>query len=263
MRYVRIFLLHFQYVFERRGVSLVWFLIALFDPLIFLFFWKSVLTKGSINGWSLSSVASYYFLLIIASAMLMSHIEDDVAHEDIEQGQLVKYIIKPFSYYWINFIREIPYRLLQGFFGIIVCLFFVNLFGQFFTISSNIFIILLSFITVIFAFMLSHVFKMVLGLTAFWFTDARGFYSFIDIAITIFAGYILPLDLMPDTISRIAKALPFSYMIYYPVISFQGKLPLLGVVYVICNQLLWIGIFAMLYRFLWNKGIRKFTGMGQ
>lgn len=262
-RFSHIFFLHFQYVFERRAVSFVWFLISLFNPLIVLLYWQSALRGTSIAGWSLSTVSSYYFLLIIASAMLMSHIEDDVSREDIEQGQLVRYIIRPFSYYWINFIREIPYRLLQGSFGMIVCLIFISLWGRFFTIASRPEIIAISLIIAVLAYVLSFTFKMVLGLTAFWLTDANGFYQLVEIVVVLFAGYILPLDLMPDMFSAVARCLPFAYIIYFPVVALQGKLTFIELLQTIGMQLFWLAVLAVLYRWMWQSGIKKFTGMGQ
>jgi len=263
MRYVRIFLLNFQYVFERRGRSFVWFLVSFINPLILLFYWRGALQTNSIKGWSLSSVSSYYFLLIVAAAMLMSHIEEDVSDEDINDGQLVKYIIKPFSYFWYNFIREVPYRLLQGSFGIVSCFIFFLLFGSFFQLTSSFYILSLSVIVFVLAYILSFTYKMVLGIMAFWLIDARGFYQLVEVLTIVFAGYILPLELMPSSLESISKILPFAYMIYYPVIVLQGKMPANFIIQIIIAQVMWIGIFGLLYKILWFRGIRKFTGVGQ
>lgn len=263
MRYVRIFFLHFQYVFERRGISLVWFLTTLINPLILVLYWRGAMQSGDIQGWSLSAVSSYYFILIVVAAMLTSHIEEDVANEDIAEGQLVKYIIKPFSYYWYNFIREIPYRILQGIFGIVICMVFAIVAGKFFQITTEFPVIILSFIVFISAYLLSFTYKMVLGLLAFWVIDARGFYQLAQVIHIVLAGYLLPLDLMPQALGNIAKLLPFSYMIFYPVLIIQGKVSLISVIEVIGMQGIWIGFFAVLYQMLWVRGIKKFTGMGQ
>lgn len=263
MRYLTIFLLNFQSVFERRGVSFIWFLITLFNPLIMLFYWRGALQGNAIKGWHVSSVSTYYFLLVIVAALLMSHIEDQVAHEDIEQGGLVRYILKPFSYYWFHFFHEIPYRILQGFFGIVTLGIVALIFRNVLSLSFQFPYVLFALFSGICAYFLSFTFKMLLGFSAFWFTDARGFFQFIEIVVITSAGYILPLDLMPQPLLTISEKLPFAYMIYYPVVILQGRIPVEKCMSVIFWQLFWIGIFLLLYKIVWKTGIKKFTGMGQ
>src|SRR5689334_7180600 len=100
MRYFRIFLLHFQQAFALRSRSLVWFGISLFNPVTFLIFWTGAYNEKStlFAGWNLSYVSTYYFLLVIASSLLIVHIEEDISYWDIQQGGLSRYLLKPFSY---------------------------------------------------------------------------------------------------------------------------------------------------------------------
>lgn len=265
MRYLRILLLHFEYVFEHRGRSFVWFLIVLTSPLVFLLFWNGALDSKTthVPGWTSASFASYYFFLIIAGALLMSHVEEDVSREDIRQGELVKYIIRPFSYYWFNFFEELPYRVLQGFYGVVFFFILTLFFNIAFEFTTSLQSFLLSVVIAIFAYFISYTFKMILGLTAFWLTDTYGFYHLTDMAIFIFAGYSVPLQLFPQMVEKIAYWLPFAYMIYFPIISFQGKLSVAEQVFIIMLQGVWLCILVCLYKFIWHKGIQKFSGVGQ
>lgn len=263
MRHFRIFLLCFQYVFERRGVSIVWLLVMLINPLILLVYWRSALENNSIAGWSLSSISSYYFLLFTVSAFLMSHIEENVSEDDIANGQLVKYLVKPYSYFLFNIIRELPYRLLQGFFAIIISLIFILIFGRFFQITTDPRILFLTVLVFILAYILSYSYKIAIGLLAFWLTDANGLFQFMEIITLIFAGYVIPISLMPELLLKIVYASPFPYIIYYPVIILQGNLSTVDIIFVICKQIAWIFLMVLLYKLLWKKGIKVFTGMGQ
>ncbi|MCX6731284.1 MAG: hypothetical protein NTZ55_05540, partial [Candidatus Roizmanbacteria bacterium] len=58
--------------------------------------------------------------MTIGGLFLTSHVEQEVAEMDIKQGELVNYLTKPISYYWINFIGELPYRVLQAFYAAIL-----------------------------------------------------------------------------------------------------------------------------------------------
>lgn len=261
MRYLRIFLLHCEHIFEHRARSFVWFLISLFNPLLYILFWR-----GAINasvGWTMSSMISYYFLLTVASAFLMAHIEDDVAHYDIQEGNLVKYLIKPFSYFWLKFFEEIHYRLLQGAYGVVVFSLFYFLFGQLVVLASDPLIVLLSVMVVILAYFLSFVFKMIIGLMAFWLTEVHGLFQLVEMILVIFAGYVIPVELLASPLDKVSLLLPFAYMIYFPVVSFQGKLQLNQILAVILTQLTWLLLLYFLYRLVWRKGMKKFTAVGQ
>lgn len=265
MRYARIFLLHLENLLEHRSRSFIWFLISVFNPLLLLMFWKGVFqAKNTIpHEWTFSVVASYYFLLAVMSAFLTSHVEEDISRTDIQEGQLTRYLMRPFSYYWFKFFEEIPYRILQGFFGVVVGICFFVFFGQFFTISTNPFIIILGVCIGFLAYFLSFTFKMIIGLLAFWLIDIGGFFQLIEIVMLIFAGYILPIELLPDSFHLLAEVLPFSYMIYFPVTVLQGKYELFIVGKIMLIQVVWLLIFLAIYRKLWKIGLQKFTAVGQ
>lgn len=265
MRYVRIFLLHFQEAFDNKGRSFVWFLVPLVNVFVLLLFWIGAFhEKGNfIQNWSLSSVSSYYFLLLIASSLLMAHIEEDVARKDIQQGELTKYLVKPFSYFWFKFYEEIPWRIIQGFFGIILLIGTFIIFGNFIKMNLSLEgIIIVSFIAIL-GFFISYIFKMIVGISALWITDYSGFEQLIGIMTLIFAGFVIPIDFFPVWLKTTAYILPFSYMIYFPIIAFTGKLAAFELLRIIVIQAMWVLILTFIYRFLWQKGIRKFTAVGQ
>ncbi|MCX6717047.1 MAG: hypothetical protein NTU76_00005, partial [Candidatus Taylorbacteria bacterium] len=110
MKWLRIVGLHFDRTFEYRLKSLFWIFIPISNNLTLILFWAG-------SSVSMSYITTYYVLMTLASLLLTSHVEYEVAEYDIKQGQLVNYLLKPISYYWINFIGELPYRVLQSFYA--------------------------------------------------------------------------------------------------------------------------------------------------
>jgi ABC-2 type transport system permease protein len=226
--------------------------------------WSGVsFTNSNINtSWPINARNTYYFLLVIAGSTLISHIEEDVAEKDIKEGKLVSYLLKPYSYFWHKFFLEIPYRLLQGFFGVIIFI-ITSMIGTSFIFSSDTIVILLSLIVIILALFVGFTYKMIIGLWAFWFLDIWGVYQVTEVCMLIFAGFVLPLDLYPDWLKTVSLLTPFPYMIYFPIMSIQGKFVIYELLNIIGRQLLWLGILKFLYSLFWNKGLKKFTGVGQ
>lgn len=118
-----------EHVLEFRSRSFVWFLVSLFNPLLMLLFWRGALQSNNV-GITLPAVTSYYFLLTVAGALLTSHVEEGVANIDIQEGKLSQYLIRPFSFFWLKFFEEFPYRFIQGLYAIAVC-------AIFFALSAN------------------------------------------------------------------------------------------------------------------------------
>lgn len=265
MRYLHILALHFEHILEHRARSFVWFLVSLFNPLLFILFWSGAFQnrRDLGSGWTFSYLTSYYFLLTIASAFLTAHVEEDIAEFDIAQGELVKYIMRPFSYYWSKFCEEIHYRVLQGMYGVIVLIIFFIAFGSFVKFSHDPLIILLSTGVVIQALFLFFTFKMIIGLTAFWMVEVRGLFQVMEATLAIFAGYIMPIELFSHSLSNIAYLMPFSYMIYFPVVAFLGRLNASELIKVLLIQLAWLIFFIVVYKIIWKKGLLKFSGVGQ
>ncbi|MBI4062557.1 ABC-2 family transporter protein [Candidatus Gottesmanbacteria bacterium] len=249
---------------QYRSTNVVWFLISFYHPLILLLFWSIMYKEHGevLTGWSLPSIASYYIFLIAASSLLVVHIEED-AYEDIQRGDLSIYLMKPFSYFWIKFMSELPWRLLQGFYGFVAIVLLITIFGIILNMSLSLSSILLFVVIAILGYFVSFMFKMLLLLAAFWMTDTSALRNLVEIILLIGMGFVVPIQFLPDTIRQIAITLPFAYMVYYPVIVLTSRLSSAEYLRIISMQLLWIGSFALIYRWMWVNGIKKFSAVGR
>jgi viologen exporter family transport system permease protein len=260
MRYLRLFLLQFQEVIEDRGRIFVWFLLATIVPLISILFWRGA---GHIPGWTSEQIASYYLLAIVIYASIMCHHEEHIATIDIQEGGLTAYLLKPIPYIHLVFLNEICYRILQGGIGILLLSFMMRIFPHFFTITSSPEIFLFSCIIGFAALALTFLFKMTVGLLAFFMTETRGAFEAVNVVLTIFSGMVIPLAFLPSLFEKIISTLPFAYMVYFPVIAFEGRLTTTELWQVLCMQILWIVLFYIAYKMLWRAGIKQYTAVGQ
>jgi ABC-2 type transport system permease protein len=260
MRYLRIFSLQFQEVIQDRSRIVVWFLLACVSPLILILFWRGA---THIPGWTTAEIMSYYLFAIVIYAGAMCHQEDHVATVDIQEGGLTAYLLKPFSYLKLIFFNEVSYRMVQGTIGLILLGVLMLAFPQLFAFTKSPAVLLLSILILFGAFALTFFFKMCVGLLGFWMTETRGAFEAVNVLITIFAGILVPLAFLPVWLEQIAYYLPFSYMLYFPIIAFEGKLSIIDLWHVFALQLFWIAVCYFLYRMLWRAGLKKYTAVGQ
>lgn len=265
MKYLRIFFLYFQHVLNFRTRIFIWFLTAFINPLFVLIFWIAVIKDNGnvLSGWNLSSISTYYLLLIIAGSFIIAHIEEEVAIRDIREGQLVSHIIKPMSYFYMKLLSELGWRIMQGFFGVLVFIIFYIFFQRFVTLPNTFPEIILVALIIALAFLISFTFKMIVGISAFWFIDFWGLQQIIEVVIVILAGFIMPIELFPNWLENISKMTPFPYMVYYPIISLQSKLANPALINIIFVQVTWLVALGGIYKWLWGRGVKRFTGVGQ
>lgn len=233
---------------------------SLFNPLILLIFWNGALgNSDSINGWTKIDINTYYLLLVITNGLLVSHVADGIGKVDIRQGSLVRYLTRPFPYFWFKFNEELPYRILQGTIGFIG---FIVL-TKFIPITELTSVDTFTILIFIGAFFLSYMIQICFALIAFWITEIGGLFNTIEVARIVLGGTLLPLSLLPYWLGNIAYISPYAYVTYFPITSIQGKLSPETQIGVLCMQALWIIIFSVIYKVLWHFGLRKFSGVGQ
>lgn len=264
IRYFRIIVLNFQRAAEIRSRSFVWFLLSLFPPLTLIVFWSGATSGGKvIDGWTFPMLASYYLYIMIATVLTMSHIEDEVANLDIKEGGISPYLLKPFSYYWLKLFLELPYRVIQGGFGIITMVVIAFFARDLLVITTSVQTFLLALVMLVLAYIVSFTFKMLMSLIAFWMTETRGIFEVMEVLILIAGGTLMPIAFFPDYLQTIINATPMAYVIYYPVIALQGQLTIMESLRIIGIQLLWIIGLGLLYRWVWRAGVKAYAAIGQ
>ncbi|MCX6731278.1 MAG: ABC-2 family transporter protein [Candidatus Roizmanbacteria bacterium] len=256
MRWIRMLSLYFERTFEYRLRSLLWLMLPMINNMTLILFWTGA-------GMGSSALSTYYILMTIGGLLTTSHVEYEVSEIDIKQGQLVNYLTKPISYYWMNLLNEIPYRVLQMIYATTIIGFFLLFFPRALSITLNMLYFPLVILIFTLGYLLSFTFKMSLSYLAFWFKDIHGLMELVTIVIIIMSGGIMPLPWYPQTLQTISNILPFAYSGYYPVVSLQGVLSLNQMITVITVQGIWLSILLLIHNALWSRGVKEFTAVGQ
>lgn len=262
-RFLAIFLLYAQHALEYKSRSMVWFLLVVIDAGVYLLYWRGVLTGQDASAvWSLPKAISYYLLLLVAGSFLQVHIEEEMAFEDIQYGRLSQYLLRPFPYIGFKFFQELPWRIIQGGFGVLT-LVGISVFVKRLDVVHDIRAIPLVALIALSAYLLCFIYKMIVGSIAFWTIDFTGLENIQSIIFILFSGILVPLHLLPDAIRGFALQQPIAYMLYYPVLAAQGEFGIAQLWRVLCIQWAWIVFAFVLFRLLWRRGLKAFTAVGQ
>lgn len=262
MRHLRIFLLWFEDAFSYRSIAFVWFLVSLFNPLLYLLFWRGAVPATG-EAWNMSAVSSYYLLFIVGGALLMAHSEETVAERDIYAGGLSHQMIRPYPYVLMRLMDDIPWRIVQGFFGVLSLIALLLVFSVRPVLSADPVVIVSAVLSAALAYLVSFFYKMILGSSAFWVTDYNGIKQVSDVVMLLLAGYVVPVPLLPKWASDIAFLTPFPYMVYVPVAAFQGSFTVPELLGMVARQAAWVAVLWLAYTIVWRKGLRLYTASEQ
>ncbi len=261
---LHIFLLHFQHVFQYRARNLVWFIESLINPFVLMLFWRGAVgNRATVGGWTIDQIQSYYLIMIFALVFLMHSVEDIIAKKDIKEGNLAHFLLKPYSFLLLRLHSEAPWRLVQGFYGLIAIITLPPLMQFSIKISSDPFMMFAAILASVLAYFISFFYKTIIAFLAFWMTDIHAIVEIQEIFALLFTGVIMPLTFMPSSIQTIAHFTPLPYIIYYPVTILLGMHDVDMIIKIIGSQLLWIVGLVLVYKFMWSRGLRTFTGVGQ
>lgn len=265
MRLFRLFLLSLHKVTYIRSKCVVWFLMSIFVPSLICMYWVIALKDNPQLGklFSTSQIVSYYITIVVLNSLVVSHLKEQIMRKDIQNGEMSRYLLKPQSYYWHNLIfNEMPYRIVQGFYGVVVIGILALLFPHIIDIGHDRALFVLGVYSSIIGFFICSNIEILLGLLAFWFYDLKLVHNAYEVILIILGGVNMPLYLFPRLLEQFAFLTPLPHIIYVPTLFFTGHVAPADIPPLLLQQILWLIGTTILYLVIWKRGIRVYTASG-
>lgn len=238
---------------------------SVFIPSIICMYWVVALKDNPQLGklFSTSQIISYYITTVLLSALVVTHMKEHIMQLDIQNGEMSRYLLKPQSYYWYNIIfNEIPYRIIQGSYGIIVMVCIAVFFPGFISLGHDTALLSLGFLSAGMGFFICANIEIILGLLAFWFYDLKLIHNAYEVIFIILGGINMPLYLFPRFLEQIAFLTPLPYIIYVPTLFITGHVTATTIPIMLTQQFLWLIGTSIVYQIIWKRGIRVYTASG-
>ena len=126
-------------------------------------------------------------------------------------------------------------------------------------------VLVVFFLALAFSFLLGFFLECCIGLIGFWFLEVTSLTFIYMLMNFLLSGHMFPLELLPSepvNIRGIVDFLPFKYMAYFPAAVFLGKVEGPEMYRGLFIEISWVVFFIVLSRFLWWKGIKRYSGFG-
>ncbi len=236
---------------------------AIFPILIQFYLWKAVFVisgNHSQFGYDYDRMISYVIVAGIIAKFVACGFEWEM-NQDIKEGKLNNYIIKPMSY--------MQYRLWSFFGGKVTQVFILSLvlciLGVINTSVRKVLSpqnILLFVIALLLAMILNFLITYCVAVIAFWLQEVWGIFIIVNLMFIFVSGGIFPLDVFGKTFMEVVKWLPFKYIVYVPVSLLIGNSSGDMLVEGFYIPAAWILVLSLLSKFLWQKGMKNYISAG-
>lgn len=249
-----------------RGAFYLFILISTFGSFVSYFLWSAIYGSSHqaiLGGLSRDEMTVYIFMVYVTTSLVAISISEWVS-EDVVKGTVAMQLIKPIDYRLSLIARalgQMVYRFLLPAVFIWIGLELYKYFalGLGFTPISNVALYLLSCLM---SFLIFVLFDFCVGMIAFFTSYIFGLFMVKEALMSFLTGQLIPLSFFPEVVQRVFDHLPFSSMIYAPVMIYLGKYQGMELAWVLLRQAIWIVILYALGTLIWHRVTQRLVVLG-
>jgi len=242
-----------------RAEFLVWILTTT-QPLIMMSLWTSVARGGSFKGYTSDAFVAYYLATLLVRQLTGNWVAWQMM-EEIRMGTMAMRLLRPihpFVTYTASHLAALPFRSIIALPIVIVLLA---------TSGSNAIThdplqLAMMPLSIGMAWLITFAILFAIGSLAFFLTQTMALANLYFGLFSLFSGYLLPLDLLPHPIARVAAWLPFRFTLSVPVEILTKPLDRTELWQLLGGQAAWTVALTMVAIALWNAGVRRFESVG-
>lgn len=242
-----------------RAEILIWVLTGVL-PLVMLAVWRTLAGTGGVGGYSGADFAAYYVGALTVRQLTGVWIIWDMERE-IRLGELSPHLLRPYhplARYLAIALCDKPLRL-----GMMLPIWGIALLlepgaaphSDALSLAALLPALLLAFLIYFFT-------QCSIGLLSFWWTQVLALQDFWFGLYALASGYLVPLDLLPEPVTRVLSLLPFRSMLGFPLDLLLGRLGPAGIAQGLGVQLFWVAALFALMSLLWARGMRRYSAVG-
>jgi ABC-2 type transport system permease protein len=248
-----------------RAEIYLW-VIAMLLPFMMMSIWtKAAGSAGGGGGhFAMTPIeyARYFFAVFVVRQFTAVWFIYDFEWQVME-GRLSYYLLRPMHAIWNFVAAHFGEQLARFPFFVVIAVIFFCIYPQALWLPS-VDAVVFGIVAIYAAFAVRFAMQSCLGMLTFWYERATSLDQLMMVPYIFLSGYIIPLDDFPPHVAAVVRLTPFPYFIDFPVRIITGRLGMrdaslysgFGI------MLVWFGIFFLIARTLWKRGLRQYAGQG-
>ena len=249
-----------------KGAFYLFILISTFGSFVSYFLWSAIYGSSEsaiLGGLTRDEMTVYIFMVYVTSSLVAISISEWVS-EDVVKGTVAMQLIKPIDYRLSLIARALGQMVYQFILPAVFIWMGLELYKYFalglgFTPIANIALYLVSCLM---SFLIFVLFDFCVGMIAFFTSYIFGLFLVKEALMSFLTGQLIPLSFFPEIVQRVFDFLPFSSMIYAPVMIYLGKYQGTELAWVLLRQAVWVLILYGLGSLIWNRVTKRLVVLG-
>lgn len=246
---------------QYRAALVIWLIGMVLEPLIYLVVWTTVARSsgGQVGGYTPQDFAAYFIVFMLVNHATFTWIMWEYEYR-IRQGTFSAMLLRPIHPIHSDIADNLSYKLLTLSVMLPTAIALSLAFRPAFHLVPW---AVLAFIpALILAFLVRFLVEWALALAAFWTTRVNAINQMYFVALLFLSGQIAPLSLLPTPIQAIGTALPFRWMVAFPVELLLGRLRPEEALIGFAAQVIWLIVALALVHVIWRAGVRRYSAVG-
>ena len=205
----------------------------------------------------------FYYLLVAVVDVLTAVNEDDwQIAADIREGNISQFLLKPVDYLWYRFALFVSGRIAFVAVAAVPLAVFIFCFRQYILPPASLTAVLVFPVALLLTALLQFFISYAMAMLAFWLLEISTFIFILFAFEYLASGHLFPLDILPPTLQHVLYLTPFPYQMYFPISIYLGKSSGLELWRGLGFQLMWVLAAYVFARWMWRRGIKKYSAFG-
>lgn len=226
--------------------------------------WRAIYAgkEGDVAGYTLAQMTSYYLIVTIVDTLTAVTEDDWQIAADIKDGNISQFLLKPIDYLYYRLCLYGSGRLVFtacAFLPVTIFLFFQR---EHFVLPPDWTALGWFALSIAMTALLQFFISFTMALLAFWVLEVSTFIFILFAFEYIASGHLFPLDILPAGLAQALHYTPFPYQLFFPVNIYLGRVTGAELHQGLITQACWVVATYCLARFVWSRGIKKYSAVG-
>lgn len=236
-----------------------------FIPLFaMLSLWRTIYAhrNGTASVYTEAEMMFYYLLVAVVDVLTAVNEDDWQIAADIREGNINQFLLKPVDYLWYRlalfFSGRIAFIAVAG----LPLVVFIFCFRQYVVAPASLLAVLVFPVSLVLTALLQFFISYAMAMLAFWLLEISTFIFILFAFEYLASGHLFPLDILPAGLKEILFLTPFPYQLYFPISIYLGKVAGMELWRGLAVQFLWVLAAYVFARWMWRRGIKKYSAFG-
>jgi len=225
--------------------------------------------QQTISGYGYTDFVAYYLLTMLSRAFSsMPGLASGIALQ-VRNGEVKKFLIQPVDLLGFLLLNRLAHKL--AYYSVAIGPFALVFFlcRDYFPGWPPVDAMIAFLLSLVLGFLMGYFLEAAIGLISFWFLEVSSL-LFVYMLLSFFlSGHMFPLDILQEvslfggwTCYDLVRATPLNYLAYFPAAVFLQKVTGPELIRGLWIGAGWLALFIVLSRWMWSRGVRRYSGFG-